>query len=550
MKETYIDLMERALLAYSDKHIESYYESVRANGLQEHGFPRLTANMGILIARGRCPRLLPTFEKMMDLCCESIPQVKAANDFSVREILCCIRELEKSGKTAKTEKWKNDLKKIVPQNTYNVFAQKPTDVVNNWALFTAVSELFRMKMGLGGSMEFIEVQIESQLDRFDEDGLYMDEFSPTHNPTVYDLVARGLILLLLNDGYRGKHYERLDGFLKKAGLLTLKMQSPTGEIAFGGRSNQFIHNEAWLAAVFEYEAKRYKNEGDEELACTFKSAAFRAVENAKYWLEQEPVYHVKNRFPTETRYGCEEYAYFDKYMITAASFLYAAYLVCDDEIPASIEDDLSVSTFKTTYHFHKLFLKAKGYHAEIELDGDPHYDCSGIGRIHRANAPSPICISVPCAKNPNYHLNTTEAESLSMCPAAFLDGKWMLATSGKYEVLSADDDGKRAFARVLSEQGILSSLTVSEDGVLICAEGEGKIGYALPAFYFDGEKHTEIEKRENTLEISYNGWVCRYKTDGKISELNIKGFNRNGHYLGFLAEGENCLTVTVEIVKK
>ena len=55
MKEKYIELMEKALSAYTDEHIQRYFNDVKTNGLTEHGFPRLTANIGILIAHGRRP---------------------------------------------------------------------------------------------------------------------------------------------------------------------------------------------------------------------------------------------------------------------------------------------------------------------------------------------------------------------------------------------------------------------------------------------------------------------------------------------------------------
>ena len=97
MKEKYISLMETTLEAYSYEHIERYFNSVKADRLREHGFPRLTANIGILIAHGRKRELLPIFMEMMDYCCENIPKVKAANDFSVKEIIFCIMELEGKG---------------------------------------------------------------------------------------------------------------------------------------------------------------------------------------------------------------------------------------------------------------------------------------------------------------------------------------------------------------------------------------------------------------------------------------------------------------------
>ena len=44
MKERYISLMEQALSAYPDAHIQRYFDDVKRDGLTEHGFPCLAAN--------------------------------------------------------------------------------------------------------------------------------------------------------------------------------------------------------------------------------------------------------------------------------------------------------------------------------------------------------------------------------------------------------------------------------------------------------------------------------------------------------------------------
>lgn len=70
MKEKYIELMEKALSAYTDEHIQRYFNDVKTNGLTEHGFPRLTANIGILMAHGRRKDLMPIFMEIMEVCCD------------------------------------------------------------------------------------------------------------------------------------------------------------------------------------------------------------------------------------------------------------------------------------------------------------------------------------------------------------------------------------------------------------------------------------------------------------------------------------------------
>ena len=558
MKEKYVDLMAKSLSAYTTEHILRYFNDVKREGLTEHGFPRLTVNMGILISHGKYAELLPIFLEMMDFCCKEIPNKKAANDFSVREIICCIEEIEKSGIVDKERimTWRDHLRTIDIELTYNKFARAVGDEVRNWALFTAVSEYYRQTAGLCDSTDFIELQLCQQLRWLDENGMYRDnEYSEIHQPMVYDLVSRGLFTLLLNRGYRGKYYETIDENLKKSALLTLDMQSPNGEIPCGGRSNQFLHNEPWLCIIYEYEARRYAKEGNAALSNKFKAAASRALSVTDLWLSKNPIRHIKNRYPTETKYGCEDYAYFDKYMITTASMLYAAYSVCDDGVSFEEAKDTEPCVAVTSDAFHKLFLKSGGYGIELDLNGDPHYDASGLSRVHRACAPSSVCLSCSCPKEPIITLDEHAQMSFSLCSAIKCGAEWLFGaeSSCEYEVKSAQKSESVAVATVICrfKNNIVTeeNYCVDESGVSIRVTGSGEIGYALPAFDFDGEAYTEISVTESTLSIKYQGFECRYTTDGKILDLGKTAANRNGRYRAFLAVGTDSLGVKIEIEK-
>lgn len=52
MKDRYLRIMARSLSAYLAPHIRRYLDEVKENGLTEHDFPRLTANIGILLSHG------------------------------------------------------------------------------------------------------------------------------------------------------------------------------------------------------------------------------------------------------------------------------------------------------------------------------------------------------------------------------------------------------------------------------------------------------------------------------------------------------------------
>ncbi|MBE6568697.1 MAG: hypothetical protein E7658_00595 [Ruminococcaceae bacterium] len=558
MGTKYLQLIEKTLSAYTEEHIVEYFDRVKREGLTEHGFPRLTSNIGILIANGKLKNMYDLFCEMMEFCCKTIPHVKAANDFSIREVVCCMMELEKNNAVdpANLARWKEYFKEIDPYTCYDVIAKTPTDPVRNWALFTGVSEYFRNAMGLGDSTEFIDIQIASQLQWLDENGMYMDNGeSDNHQPIVYDICPRGLFSLLLFRGYRGKYYKQVDEYLRKSGLYTLKMQSVTGELPYGGRSNQFLLNEGWLATVCEYEAARYKKEGDLVLAGKFKAAAKRAVENTEYWLSKTPISHVKNCYPFRMHFGCELYAYFDKYMITAASNYYAAHLFCDDSIETGEFDD-SPSIWCTSDHFHKVFARAGGYFLEYDKDADPHYDASGLGRVHKYGAPSTLCLSMACCgKKPRYKINGAEPVYLALCPGIQKDGEWDFSADPKWVHTLTDQETGADYVSLtmesrLDEETVTVNYKVDENGVSAAVSGKGEIAYALPAFTFDGEKETEISVEEHCLRVTYEGWVCRYTFSGKLEDSGKTAVNRNGHYRKFYVTGRDALDVKIELVKK
>jgi len=556
MRKKIIQLMERTLSAYSNSHIQRYFDEVKRDGLTEHGFPRLTANIGILIAHGKRTDLLPIFLEMMEFCCKTIPTVKAANDFSVREICCCISEVEQSGvvEPSVIERWKNYLRGIDPTTCYNQFALSPADIVKNWAVFTGVSEFFRMKLGLGGSEEFIDIQLASQFKWIDENGMYMDGIKDIHHPLVYDLVPRALFAMILKVGYRGRYYTEIDDILRRAGLLTLQMQSPNGEVAFGGRSNQFLHNEPCMIIIFTYEAARYVSEGDMQMAKRFSSAITRAIKVTEDYLNMDPICHIKNRFPVDTKFGCEDYAYFDKYMITVASKLYAAYLLWDEAIPECDDPDLEPVAASTSTHFHKLFLKAGGYGVEFDLDADPHYDASGLGRVHKVGAPAAICMSVPCPSNPIYTVNVDKPVAASLCPGTRIDGEWVFGTDLKYQTLDMSSNDHSASAvlcsRFPNNDEIVTRYEVDASGVKIEVTGNGDIAYMLPALYFDGEAYSEIVEEGNRLDVVFKDWICRYTVNGVIHNADQLAANRNGNYNIYFATGTERLNVTIEILQK
>ena len=97
----YLDLTEIAVKAYDDAHMEAYVREAETSGVQEHGFPRLAANLGRLVAAGRMTEKKPMLERMLTVACAcarkgKMPPKSGGNEFSVRELVSAVVALEKA----------------------------------------------------------------------------------------------------------------------------------------------------------------------------------------------------------------------------------------------------------------------------------------------------------------------------------------------------------------------------------------------------------------------------------------------------------------------
>lgn len=538
MKKRYLDIMELALSAYTNERIRDYIDEVRRDGLKEHGFPRLGSDIGILIAYGRRTDLLPTFIEIMDLCCEQIPRRKAANDFSIREVCCCLMLLEEKQIVDKVllEKWKSQLAAFDPWNFYNKVDDHSGNFIGNWVMFAAVSEYMRgVYCGIDTS-EFVDWQLPSQIANLDCNDMYMDH-PPLRNPMAYDLVPRFLIAFLLRAGYKGQYAERLEQVLDRTADLTLQMQSVTGELAFGGRSNQFLNNEPMLISYCEMEAARFAEKGDLAKAGQFKAAAQLAADSTLKYLNLDPISHIKNRYDVSTRIGCEGYGYFNKYMITVASNVYMGLLFGDDSIAPSVAPaEEGGYVICTSDRFHKVFLNCSGYFLEWDTNADPGYDANGLGRVHKKDCPSPLCLSLPFPRVSNYILADQNPSQMSLCCYVETNGEKLLGaeTYAKHSLVSKQSlatEAEAVFAVKLSEDILVTeNYAVSEQGVDITLSGAENAGFMVPVFDFDGKDHTQITVTENEIAVAYQGAVCRYQFNGKIGPDFRHFCNRNGRY--------------------
>lgn len=541
-KREYLDITEAAVAAYDDAHLVRYIEDADERGVHEHGFPRLTSNMGVLIADGRIPEKRALFKRMMDICCRDAKKgkmKKEGNEFSVKELVVAVLDVEKAGVFPKsvTDGWRRDIAAIDPWRCYRSQPRPgDADKSHNWCIFGCASEQMRLSAGMGGCRGFIDRYVPDQMRWFDAGGMWRDP----NQPVVYDMVARLQFAHILSAGYDGPDRKRLEDWLDRGMEATLAMQSASGEIPYGGRSNQFLHNDTLYAALCEWYAARLIKRGDSATAARFKAAARRAVDGLAYWLALRPVRHVKNRYPRGegtrgTGIGCEDYAYFDKYMVTMGSWATLAARFVDETALPEVSEPKTVA-FASTPPFHIVCLKAGDYSAQFDYNADKHYDCDGLGRFQRRSAPPQICISTPCALRPYYSTEKRNAGTLAFVPVS--EKPLVFAGCG--------NDAAGAWADWTL--GVLDwRCRLTEEGLFSVLKGTGAVAMQLPVFAFDGESSTAIEISAKRIEVRYRGWVMTYDTDGVIVDTGVECCNRNGRYRVFEARGEKNLNVTARI---
>lgn len=519
-KDIYLDLMEEAAKAYTPERIEDYIARTQKEGILEHGFARLASNIGILVSKGRIPEYKEVFIRLMDLAVAELPTAfqrnqhrgEVGNEFTVKELVCCILACEESGlfSKEKTDYWRKGLMDMKADDIYRCRPELGDPVARNWCVFGSASECARVMAGIGGEMSFAEKYLTDQLRFFDQNGMYRDP----GNPMVYDTVTRLQYAFSLWCGYDGASKKEIERLLMMAALPTLQMQSVTGEISYGGRSNGFLHNEAHFASLCEYYATWFKKQGDMVMASRFKAAARNAALSIFYWTSQKPVRHIKNRFPTETGYGCEEYAHFDKYMITMASMSYPAYLFADDTIQPA-ERSCSDGIFVMGSDFHRVVMNIGGYTVQLDLDAEKQYDSSGLGRFQRKGFSPVAGLHSPApASAPNFRTDIPVVGGLALSPGW---DTYILKTVRKRKVVLTD--GKGAFW----------TIRLSRRGLSMTLKGKGVQALDVPALAFDGEKHSDIYMQDGLLKVSFAGADCIWTSNGKFSDCDSTHPARTGH---------------------
>ncbi len=510
---------------------------------------RFVGALGLLIGAGRCDDLVEHCALSMDLCCAGYEtgvfkgQPIYGAEFFTKELMYAYVALRGKVAAGRHRRWQTILAGYDPLKLYPSIRDGAT---HNFPIYAVTGELLRGAEGLGDCQELIDDALESQRANFTDIGMYRDP----NDPITYDLTVRHQLGLMLSYGYEGRHRDWMDRATARGGLATLLFQSVTGQSPFGGRSNQFHIQEGMIAGICELEARRWTQEGNVAVAGALKRAARRAAGVCRPWIsDMEPFRQTKSGFAPELRHGIDSGGEYSCYGLLAASLFATAWHLADETIEERLTPAEAGGYVLTLWpEFHKVFASAGGTHVEIDLKADLEKDATGLGRIHRADAPPELALSMPISPQPGYSLCTpVPGRALALGPAwREADGAEASLAQFSTEiedvavtVLRADPEHTEFDIEYTGRMGSVRRITeryrLSAEGLAYSVSPEpmpGRVWLTVPLLVTDGLVHSRIARAEHAFLVSYRGWTYSVSAPEGRCALDWRPAvaNRNGLY--------------------
>ena len=513
---------------------------------KQYSTPAFALACGALCSAGRDPSLLPAGVRAMAFACAALADGNAADghaDFYTVLLLHADRLLAPLVPESASSSWRRDLARIVPGKIYR---RQPTDkAINNWNLVAVAGEWMRTKAGLGTSDPWVEASLDRQLESFTPWGMYRDP----NDPMAYDHFARLWTLDLLDAGYQGRHAALLEELVERGAWMSLFMQSPWGELPCGGRSAHHQWNEAEQAVTLESWASRFARRGDQAAAGACKRAARLSLQSIGRWVRPSgELWIVKNRMAPAARHGYESYSFHSQYNLLAAAMLAIAWTRADDRVSeAPCPAEVGGFAFAIQPAFHKVFANAGGTYLEFDTGADPHYNPTGLLRVHHRLVP-PETLSDGVSATAEYRIPAQPTRSMALGPewrdragawhalaghgAADLDpAEFALvsASPSRVEIRMTYRGRLRGGATSVSEH-----LSVMPGRVEIEHRVEGDIGavrQCWPMLASDGATPSVITVSERSASVSRGEGRLRFEvlTEGAaVSRLGLSEPCRNG----------------------
>lgn len=552
-KNTYLDVIEKVINGYGVQYFEDM-ASERERFVICIAL-RACGAISYLLSNNRRQDLYDLWVSLMDKSMEEMfnyPKYQsnpAENDISVKELIIALKNMKHHVSRDKYCQWYDKLKAIDPYEHYR--CTLPKNMINNMTAYNMAGEYLRESENMTDTTEYFREHMPLILNMFDENGMFVDH----DYPMLYDLTTRCRAAIMLWYGYGGEFFDSLNSNLLKGGKMTLLMQSTAFQLPYGGRSNQYLFNEALVASVCEYEACRYKKSGDEKLAGMFKRCARQSLLSIFRWLNaMDPPKHNKNFFSHENNFGIDGYGTYHRYLIALANFIGYGFTFADDTIKEyASPSELGGYALETSKKLHKVFANCKGNFIEIETAADPKYDATGTGRYHKTGIPVELGLSLPFAKDHRYILpDDLIKRNISICTGWDTpDGKTQYISDFTDELEVTLDIIRESSSQVVIKicytspkiagcEKVTETITLNEKGVKIQSEITGgtskNIYITVPLFHTNGKDISNISFNKNEIRVKVDNFKYEAGTDGIFEKEKGKYGNRNGIYKLALAK--------------
>lgn len=321
--------------------------------------------------------------KAMDWATSCLNQKKGATaheDFYAPTLAHAIPLLKPFVSPRRAAKWEKNINTFDP---FEVYRAGPGG--GNWNVVALSGEILFHKLGLRKDLGYVGESLDAQAHFFSSPwGLYRE------GPMPYDHFPRLWAADALTVGYDGPRAKQLAELLRRGALTSLFMQSPSGELPTGGRSAHHQWNEAEQCVTYEIYAAKNKQAGDVEMAGVFKRAAHLALGSMKHWIRPSgELWIVKNRFDPAERHGYEGYSADSQYNLLPMAMLVIAYEhagATEDIAEKPAPADVGGYVMQIDPFFHKIFANAGGTYVELDTAADPHYNATGLLRVHASGA--------------------------------------------------------------------------------------------------------------------------------------------------------------------
>lgn len=575
-KNLYLDIIEKVVEGYGLDYFENIISGkepfVICIGLRAAGA------LSYLLKNGRKSGWFDMWIRLMDKSCDELHKKPdfAENDLAVKEMMLALKNMKGEVDEIHYSNWYQKLQVIEPYITYNCIRTEAKEDTRlcNMTVYNMAGEYLRESEGMTDTTDYFDRHLPWALSRFDENGMFVC----IDHAMLYDLTTRCQAAVMLWYGYNGKYREKLDNNLEKAGLMTLLMQSSAFQFPYGGRSNQYLFNEALVASCCEYEAVRHNKKGDFQLAGMFKRCAHMSAASILRWLNaMDPPKHNKNFFPHDSNHGIDGYGTYPRYLIALANFIGYGYIFADDSIEEyTCPSEIGSYAFEISKEFHKVFANCCGNSIEIELAADPSYDATGMGRYHKTGVPIELGLSLPFTAAHKYYLpDNLVKKDISICTGwKSINNKVMYISNFKDKLqtkvnLIEQNIRKVAFSveywgdEIKGCKKIIEQFTLDSEGVLIESElieaENNEVYFTVPLLLNNGKDITDIKyTKESTTTctldcVSVDMGDCSYniRCNGKIRIDENKYGNRNGIYkLAIISKNDTKLSVRLNLSKK